>query len=194
LPERTTIAARLFQWHAALAPHAGLSLMAALVVAVGVLSWLTFGPRSAPAPSKTVQTPLWPKEATAPLTLHLPADGLSPTDDLSQFSWSARLLPKPVPATVEPPNVPIAHAPAAEPSDASDSPMPQTVQPEPPAPKNEPLPVAVARPDAKPVITPTPIAPVYPSTRFYENSRMIDPSVIEPPAAVSATPTSQPSR
>jgi hypothetical protein len=198
MPEKATLSARLFQLHAALAPHAGLSMTAALVLAVGVLSWLTFGARFTVTPAKSAQTPLWPEKATTPLTLNQPATMFSPTDDLSQFSWSARLLPKPVPATVDEPASPIVKAAPAEPSHVSGAeaaPAPLEAKPVAGNPKNDSSPVAsTAKPASNNPITPTPNVFEYPSTRFYENSRMIDPSFLQEQPAVSATPTSSPSR
>ncbi len=165
--EKVTVAARLFQLHAALAPHAGLATTAALITAVAVLSWLTFGPRSVSSPAnKSAQIRLWPdQEAAAPLTLNQPA-GLSPTEDLSQFSWSARLLPKAVPATdASVPTAPLAHQ-----DNSSAEKLEQPATPESTLPKptevgdNTPVAAAPAS-ELAPATTPTP-EPAYPTTPY----------------------------
>jgi hypothetical protein len=165
--EKLTVASRLFQLHAALAPHAGLATTAALVAAVAVLSWLTFGPRPVSSPAnKSVHTPLWPEqEAAAPLTLNRPAR-LSPTEDLSQFSWSARLLPKAVPATdASAPVAPLAHQDNSSAEKPEQPATPESTLPKPTeAGDNAPVAAAPAS-ELAPSTTPTP-EPPYPTTPY----------------------------
>jgi hypothetical protein len=167
LPEKFTLAARLFQLHAALAPHAGLATTAALIAAVAVLSWLTFGPRSiSSAANKSAQTRLWPdQEAATPLTLNQPA-ALSPTEDLSQFSWSARLLPKAVPATdASVPTAPLAHQDNSSAEKLEQPATPESALPK-PTEAGDNTPVAAApTSELAPSTTPTP-EPPYPSTPY----------------------------
>jgi len=124
--EPTTFAAKIFSWHAALAPYAGLAAMFALVTCAGLLYWLAFRrPDAGAAATTVVDAPEWSADSTgaAPLT-----GGGSPlsltTDDILQFTWSpplaanAELLepgPSPgAPSANETANPPLPGEPAAQ--------------------------------------------------------------------------------
>lgn len=96
LPEgaRPTLAAQLFQLHAKAAPHAGVLATAAMMLAAGVLCWLTFG-QSHPTISygDALQLPgHWPAERTtqAPAAAN---DETSASETaqgfIREFSWHA---------------------------------------------------------------------------------------------------------
>jgi hypothetical protein len=197
LPERITFAARLFQWHAALAPYTGLITAASLLIAVGVVYSFTASPRPATQPSTTATSPLWPEAAPTPLTLNQPESPISAADDLSAFSWSAKLLPKPVPARLEEsPATPLAGETQSAPPKALDAKeVPSETKPNETTAKTEFPPVAPAPKTAQvEPITPTPNAGAYPSTPFsafdYESLRMtLDPAnMTASPAVGSVAP------
>ena len=99
-PPRVALAARIAQWHAALAPGAGVAMTFVLVVLAGMLYWLAFGP-SATKPN-VAEAPLWDEPSATSSRLAQGGWTLESPQDLSQFSWSATPMPKAVPARIEP--------------------------------------------------------------------------------------------
>jgi hypothetical protein len=99
-PPRVALAARIAQWHAALAPGAGVAMTFVLVVLAGVLYWLAFG--STAAKPNVAEAPLWDEPPATSSGLAQGRWSLEAPQDLSQFSWSATPMPKAVPARIEP--------------------------------------------------------------------------------------------
>jgi hypothetical protein len=104
----------MFRWYAAMRPHAGLTVTGALILAAGLLYWLTFGEKQ-PTHATTAghAAPGWSMNATTgaslsqlsePLPLDLSGDGILP------FAWAVDAPPNveitteaaPLPLTMEP--------------------------------------------------------------------------------------------
>jgi len=156
--EPVTLAGRMFHWHAALAPHAGIVVTIALALSAGLLYWLAFD-RAAGGVS--------PKNA-----LDAPAWSIGSSDP--QFTWSA-----PLPANSPPAEV--ASAPSLELQD-NESRLPLIDEPEAAAAPVESAeateiakpeevaaaagqPPLVASAPAEP-LTPTPSLSLYPTTPY----------------------------
>jgi hypothetical protein len=178
LTEQPSLAARIFQWQAGLPPHAGLAMAAALALAIGAMCWIDFSPRTAGPVSNTAKAPLWREQPASPLTFNDPEAPLALPEDLSQFSWAAKLLPAPVPAAIgQSPAVPLAsESPKSlvettdpKPTDEKTTP-PESESPAPAAPV-----AATTQPNIDEPITPTIGGPNYPTTPFsvfdYESLR-----------------------
>jgi hypothetical protein len=116
-PARVALAARIAQWHAALAPGAGVAMTFVLVVVTGLLYWLAFGSNA--TKPHVAEAPLW--DAQPATSSRLAQGGWTlEAQDLSQFSWPATPMPKAVPARIEPESFQVAiekSAPAALPAD-----------------------------------------------------------------------------
>lgn len=63
--ESQTLAARVFQWHAALAPYAGLAMTFVLATFAGLLYWSTFARPEAPASAPAAAAPEWTADIDA---------------------------------------------------------------------------------------------------------------------------------
>jgi hypothetical protein len=98
-PPRVALAARIAQWHAALAPGAGVAMTFVLVVLAGLLYWLAFG--SSAAKPNVAEAPLWDEPPATSSGIAQGGWTLDAPQDLSQFSWSATPMPKAVPARIE---------------------------------------------------------------------------------------------
>jgi hypothetical protein len=178
LTEQPSIAARIFQWQAGLPPHAGLAMAAALALAIGAVCWIDFSPRAAGPVSNAAQAPLWREQPASPLTFNDPEAPLALPEDLSQFSWSAKLLPAPVPAAIgQSPAVPLA---SESPKSLFETPDPkptneESTPPEPESPAPAAPVAATTQPNVDEPITPTIGGPNYPTTPFsvfdYESLR-----------------------
>ncbi len=89
--ESLTLASRIFQWHAALAPYAGVVLTFLLAFSAGLLYWATFGrPQANHSTGGAFEaTPLWTSESLDPTTIGQ-NDWQTPAvaQDAAEFSWS----------------------------------------------------------------------------------------------------------
>jgi hypothetical protein len=98
LKEPNTLAARVFQWHAATAPYAGVVLTFLLAFSAGLLYWFTIGrPQAAPASGGASSAPIWTSESLDPTKVardSLNSPGAS--QDVEEFSWSQRDAAKPL--------------------------------------------------------------------------------------------------
>ena len=176
-PQRPhSFAARLFHWHAALAPHAGVALTFFLALTAGLLYWRTLGP-AAPAPLQPAASPLaWANEYAPPTAAESPApvnqwQAPTPTYTPPEMSWP--LAPR---VTLD--AAPLSAAMAEPPTLDSVESLARDLSAE--AGDDSP---AVHQPAVDGDITPTPASPApatstlaYPSTPF----ALIDPSAIRP--------------
>ena len=85
-----TLASRVFQWHAVLAPYAGVAMTFLLALSAGMLYWATMGAPRATGPSGNAPAaPTWTTDS-----LHSPANGQNErqlpvaNDGARAFSWS----------------------------------------------------------------------------------------------------------
>jgi hypothetical protein len=97
LKEPNTLAAQVFQWHAAATPYAGVVLTFLLAFSGGLLYWFTIGrPQAAPA-NDGASAPIWTSESLDPTTVardSLNSPGMS--QEVEEFSWSQRDAAKPL--------------------------------------------------------------------------------------------------
>lgn len=170
--------------------------MTAALLLVAAMLWFNLGQRpSAPSPT-TAQTPLWPSELTAPITLNQTLQpNMAPLEDLSIFRWSAKKIPQVVPATPEPatPTAAVASAPGAAQSTTPKADLTDAVAKSPMPAGHDEAPVAATQPSSRSEqpVTPTPNSTDYPSTPFatfdFESLRHALDS--PKPPAYSAIPT-----
>lgn len=119
-PASQSLADKVFQIHAAAAPHAGLLMTLALAASVGLLCWLTMGrPSAAPSREHVHDGPGgWPAETvTKPLSEDAGAVSAAPDQFVSEFAW--RMTPPDEPAKEAKSSPAIVHEqPAGAPSAA----------------------------------------------------------------------------
>jgi hypothetical protein len=185
-----SFASRLFQWHTALAPHAGVALSFFLALTAGLLYWRTLGPMPAPMPLEAAAAPLaWSAEYSPPDAAESAAPPVNywqastPAYDVPDMAWplsprvtldaaplSAAVIPSPSLESVDS----LAHDLSAEVTATEDA--------------------AKQQPAAEVEITPTPTAPSatsaigYPSTPY----ALIDPNAVRPDDAGDLSPDSSP--
>jgi hypothetical protein len=87
-----TLASRVFQWHAVLAPYAGVAMTFLLALSAGVLYWATIGSQRATGPGAiSPAAPIWTTDSQ-----HLPSTGQNDrrlpgaNNGVAEFSWSRR--------------------------------------------------------------------------------------------------------
>jgi hypothetical protein len=123
LNDPKTFAGRVFQWHAAAAPYAGVVLTFLLAFTGGLLYWFTIGrPQAAPSNGGATGAPIWTSESLDPTTIareSLNTPGASA--EVEEFSWSQRDAAKPLTGAVKLEAPPLGEELAAEKVDAADA-------------------------------------------------------------------------
>lgn len=102
--EPNTLAARIFQWHAAAAPYAGVVLTFLLAFSAGLLYWMTFGrPQSAPVNGEAPSAPIWTSESLDPTTIAQGGPNApGALQDVKEFSWTKSAPHDKAPAKTKP--------------------------------------------------------------------------------------------
>lgn len=89
-PNCSSLTAKVFQIHAAVAPYAGMMMTLALAASVGLLCWMTMGRPHAAATNESVlgRPAAWPAEtATKPLPADADRISAAPEQFVSEFAW-----------------------------------------------------------------------------------------------------------
>jgi hypothetical protein len=82
-----SFAGHIYQWHAALAPYAGVAVTFVLALFAGLLYWSMFGHPNDPAADMTA-APQWEAESNAPVANAAPTWAAQPSFDLPQSPLS----------------------------------------------------------------------------------------------------------
>lgn len=197
---KPTMAAKVFQLHAAAAPHAGVAMTLALVLSVGFLCWLTFGHSNVAINyDKALDMPGgWPAETA---TQSPPTDtGINASAGayIPEFAWRVTPPGEQPAITADAAPAPVATAESAEstivaPQLALSQPPGAAVSTAAPAPVAA-APVAVAPAVETPEpITPTPTGTSYPTTPYGEFNYFAQgtttPGAVVDQTAVAARPS-----
>lgn len=207
-----SLATKIFQIHAAAAPHAGIVMTLALTASVGLLCWFTMGRPNAAADYKHVLDGPggWPTEtATTPLPEGAAGVSAAPDQFASEFAW--RMTPASEPAAPPTPSaVNVDEQQTASPNDVATLGAPKLELTDPPAPTDAttapetaasslvvadvaPAPAAAVEKTAAAQlpepITPTPHAGPYPTTPYGAFNYFAQPSPTTPVAGAAATAT-----
>jgi hypothetical protein len=193
-PPRVALAARVAQWHAALAPGAGVAMTFVLVVLAGLLYWFALG--TSTAKPSVAEAPLWDEPPATSPGLAQGGWTLEPPQDLSQFSWSATAMPRALPARIESESLRTAienSAPAAPPAEevALDTPNALAESLAAPADSIEPTPEKTATEQSPPKEPVTAIGPRdYQSTPYAAFDFSTLQAALAPPPVPGLTPPS----
>lgn len=170
-PVSLPLATRIFQLHAAAAPHAGIIMTLALAASVGLLCWFTMGrSHNATTYDRVLDVPGgWPAEtATTPLPDGAADVSAAPNQFVSEFAWQATPTSEPATAPTEdnqplsPPSAATPAAPKLELNEPTANPAEVAgAKDEAPAAKVAAAPAAVATTAAA---APAPAAPVEATT------------------------------
>lgn len=176
-PASQSLADKVFQIHAAAAPHAGLLMTLALAASVGLLCWLTMGrPSAAPSRENVHDGPGgWPAETvTKPLPEDAAGVSAAPDQFVSEFAWRMTPPAETAADAASPPA--IAHEqPAEAPSAAAPNEVAALAAPK--------LELTDAPPSTSPIAASPAVVPPMPAK----------PAASEPAAAtVAATPAAKP--
>lgn len=150
--ESPSLASRIFQWHAATAPYAGVVLTFLLAFSAGLLYWATFGrPQSNHSNGGAFEaTPIWTSESLDPTTIGQDDwQGPAAAQDAAEFSWSQ-------PAAGDKP----------EPAEAAATAISEPLQPEPSKLTQTAVDEAPAQVEPSTEAAAAPLSIAYPTTPF----------------------------